>query len=207
MFHIVHADRLQSVLGSGFLFSDAQMRDPREGSGTVIGFPHIKERRLNKPIVQGCDLKVGGCVPFYFCPRSVMLYVIWRGNHPELSYSGGQGNVIHLVFDPVAVANWAIMNGLRYFITDVSAACDYFTAYPDLDAMNRLDWQSINAHSWSDCTDRKQAEFLCETKVPTSLLCGIGVMNQEVRLGVVQSLKMHGLDGKVDVAVMPNWYY
>ena len=136
-----------------------------------------------------------------------MLYVIWRGNHPELSYVGGQRNVIHLVFDPTAVANWASSNGRRYFITDVTAACDYFTAYDNLDALNLLDWKAINAYSWSDVTDRKQAEFLSEDRVPISLLSGIGVINQEVKTGVVQTLKMHGLDGKVDVAVRPQWYY
>ncbi|MFN8587276.1 MAG: DarT ssDNA thymidine ADP-ribosyltransferase family protein [Candidatus Eisenbacteria bacterium] len=36
------------------------------------------------------DLFVGDCVPFYFCPRSVMLYLIYRGNHgADLSWRAG----------------------------------------------------------------------------------------------------------------------
>lgn len=44
-------------------------------------------------------LYVGQCVPFYFCPRSVMLYVIYCANHDELSYRGGQGPILHLEAD------------------------------------------------------------------------------------------------------------
>lgn len=35
-----------------------------------------------------CD--VGDCVPFYFCPRSVMLYVIRKGVHQGLACQDGQ---------------------------------------------------------------------------------------------------------------------
>jgi CxxC-x17-CxxC domain-containing protein len=35
----------------------------------------IKERRLKLPLSSHFNLFVGDCVPFYFCPRSVMLYV------------------------------------------------------------------------------------------------------------------------------------
>jgi len=42
---------------------------------------------------------VGDCVPFYFCPRSVMLYLIYQGNHPDLQYHGGQDLVLHLEAD------------------------------------------------------------------------------------------------------------
>ncbi len=40
--------------------------------------------------------KVGEYVPFYFCPRSVMLYILYMGNHPELGYRGGQAPIVHL---------------------------------------------------------------------------------------------------------------
>ena len=52
-------------------------------------------------------LNVGDCVPFYFCPRSVMLYLIHRANHPELDYRGGQGPIVHLEADLHEAANWA----------------------------------------------------------------------------------------------------
>jgi hypothetical protein len=57
----------------------------------------IKRRRVEELEVS-CHpgTKVGDYVPFYFCPRSVMLYVIHRANHPDLSYRGGQEPIVHL---------------------------------------------------------------------------------------------------------------
>jgi len=43
--------------------------------------------------------KVGQYVPFYFCPRSIMLYILHRGNHPDLDYREGQGPILHLQAD------------------------------------------------------------------------------------------------------------
>jgi hypothetical protein len=39
---------------------------------------------------------VGEYVPFYFCPRSVMLYVINKGNHLDLQFRDGQSGIVHL---------------------------------------------------------------------------------------------------------------
>ena len=37
------------------------------------------------------DNFVGEYVPFNFCPRSVMLYILHMGNAEGLTYHGGQG--------------------------------------------------------------------------------------------------------------------
>ena len=88
IYHIVHLDRLPSILDDGFLFSDATMNG-RMASGTVIGMPKIKLRRLNNFLTSQLGLRVGECVPFYFCPRSVMLYLLYRGDSPDITYRGG----------------------------------------------------------------------------------------------------------------------
>ena len=51
----------------------------------------IKQRRLRLRLNSYVNLCIGDCVSFYFCPRSVMLYVIRQANHPELAYREGQG--------------------------------------------------------------------------------------------------------------------
>lgn len=56
----------------------------------------IKQRRLNELTLSSHPgLDVGDCVPFYFRPRSVMLYLVYQGNHPEMAYRGGQGPILH----------------------------------------------------------------------------------------------------------------
>jgi hypothetical protein len=110
IYRIVHVDRLSSTLADGCLWCDAEI-DRRAPPGTTIGMSTIKQRRLQELTLDSHpDLFVGGCVPFYFCPRSIMLYLIYRGNHPELSYLGGQGPIIHLEADLREAVSWAEQN-------------------------------------------------------------------------------------------------
>ena len=206
IYHILHFDRLIQIFKDGFLYSDQQMT-MHPSSGTVIGYNHVKQRRLLKPVVPGGNLMVGGCVPFYYCPRSVMLYVIWKRNHPELLSRCGQEPILHLVFDPYAVAEWAKLNGLHYYVTDVTAASEYFDAKEDINALKTLDWEAIHATQWQEVTARKQADFLVEREVSISLICGIGVFNEEYRYSVEQVLKMHGKEDLIPVRVKRDWYY
>lgn len=91
VYHILHVDRIQSVIGSGGLLSDAVL-SANQLPGTVIGMNSIKQRRLYElQLSSHPQLFVGQCVPFYFCPRSIMLYLIYCANHDELAYKGGQG--------------------------------------------------------------------------------------------------------------------
>src|SRR3972149_1524410 len=97
IYHIIHVDRLHPIISDGFLWSDSEALK-RQLPGTKIGMNKIKERRLKELTLNSYpDLHVGECVPFYFCPRSVMLFLIFQGNHPELQYRGGQEPIIHLV--------------------------------------------------------------------------------------------------------------
>lgn len=106
IYHIVHVDRLSSIIADGYLWCDARVAElMQQGSrmGTTIGMNSIKDRRLHElTLTSHPDLFVGQCVPFYFCPRSVMLYLLYRANHRELSYTGGQDLVVHLEADPAS---------------------------------------------------------------------------------------------------------
>src|SRR5438552_22765 len=97
IYHITHVENLDQIIHDGGLFSEARLiaegRKP-----VVIGMDHIKERRLRRHVTCHPTLSVGDFVPFYFCPRSVMLYVIDK-RHSELVYRGGQREIVHLVSD------------------------------------------------------------------------------------------------------------
>src|SRR5436853_5492206 len=93
LYHITDIANLPAILAEGGLLSDAAMseRDP-----TVIGHNHIKERRLTKIRVPSAENRfVGEFVPFYFCPRSPMLYTINLGNTGR--EPGCQKTIVHLV--------------------------------------------------------------------------------------------------------------
>ena len=117
IYHIVDVDRLPSIIDDGFLCCDREI-ERRSPPGTAIGMSSIKQRRLNELTLNSHpDLYVGDCVPFYFCPRSVMLYVIYQANHPELFYRGGQDPIIHLEADLRQTVEWAKLKNLRWAFT------------------------------------------------------------------------------------------
>jgi len=103
VFHILHVRNLKLVVESGYLFSDIRLR--RSGTEYVnVGYRHIKQKRLSTRIPRSEGLVVGSCVPFYFCPRSPMLYVIGCGNNRDLAYQDGQEPIVHLRFTPHKLA-------------------------------------------------------------------------------------------------------
>ena len=48
----------------------------------------------------------GWTVYTLFCPRSIMLYILHMGNHPDISYKGGQQPIVHLQADFHKVIDW-----------------------------------------------------------------------------------------------------
>lgn len=206
IYHIVHADKVESILDDGLIWCDAEIAR-RRIRGTTIGMGSIKERRLRLPVKCHRDCYVGDFVPFYFCPRSVMLYVIHCANHPELRYRGGQGPIVHLELDMLAVIDWAKSNERRWAFTASNAGAVYTSFYKSIDRLAELDWDAIRATDFRDAEvkENKQAEFLVEHSVPWSLVGRVGVKSAGVRDRVSQLLRQRGID--TTIAVMPAWYY
>jgi len=205
IYHIVHVDRLASILRSNGLLCDAQII-AQNAAGTTIGMNTIKQRRLNELTLSSHpDLYVGQCVPFYFCPRSVMLYVIYRADSPELAYRGGQGPIIHLQADLNATVQWAQQQGQRWAFTLSNAGSYYFEDRSDLAQLNELDWSAIGATQWQNCKEGKQAEFLMEHSFPWHLVEQIVVQSPHVYQQVLNTLQM--ATHKPPVTINSNWYY
>lgn len=59
-----------------------------------IAHQHIKDRRARKAVTVAAGGTLADYVPFYFAPRSPMLFTITKGNVE--GYTGGQGQVVHL---------------------------------------------------------------------------------------------------------------
>ena len=205
IYHIVHVDRLASIVADGCLLYDAEIAR-REPVGTTIGMSDIKRRRLTELSLRSYpDLKVGACVPFYFCPRSVMLYVISQANHPQLSYRGGQGPIVHLEADLRSTVAWAGELGLRWAFTLSNAGARYLEDRSDLAQLDEIDWDAVQARNWSHCKEGKQAEFLIEQRFPWELVSRIGVMSQHVGLQAVAARDTAA--HRPPVEIRREWYY
>jgi hypothetical protein len=211
LYHIVHVDRLPSIAKDGELQCDALIANRAGQIGTTIGMNDIKRRRLSLPIPCHPTLMVGQCVPFYFCPRSIMLYLLHRANHAELSYRGGQQPIVHLEFDLQAVVNWAANNNRRWSFTLSNAGAYYFESRNDLNKLGDLDWPAIQTNRWSgqgvspSVKEGKQAEFLTETSVNWSLVQRIGVYSQDIAQQVSNAL--HNAPHRPPTVIMTAWYY
>lgn len=204
IYHIVHIDRLSSIIADGYLWCDAEI--VRRGvPGTTIGMNSIKERRLANTLASHPKLHVGDCVPFYFSPRSVMLYMISKRNHPELSYRGGQNSIIHLEADLRQTVAWADAQGRRWAFTRSNAGACYFEDYSELSQLDEIDWDAVQARDWRQCKERKQAEFLVECSFPWKLVSRIGVLSWLLYRQVQAALQVSGHRPPVQIKL--DWYY
>ena len=166
----------------------------------------VKERRLTELLLDSHqDLYVGECVPFYFCPRSVMLYVISRANHPKLSYRGGQALIVHLEADLRSTVAWADQQNLRWAFTLSNAGARYFEDRSDLGQLDEIDWDAVEARSWQECKEGKQAEFLVEQRFSWQLVSRIGVHSRRTYHQVATALG--NAAHRPSVEICREWYY
>lgn len=203
IYHICHVDRLPSIIASAGLLSDAVLLN-QALPGTVIGMNHIKQRRLQLELASHPALHVGECVPFYFCPRSVMLYLIYR-QHQDLTYKEGQGPIVHLEADLHAAVQWANAQARRWAFTLSNAGAYYFEDRADLALLNEVDWNAVQSRQWSQCKEGKQAEFLLENTFPWHLFERIGVQSRQIYTQVANVLPAQG--HRPAVELRPEWYY
>ena len=166
---------------------------------------HIKIRRARTrvPVCRGGTL--ADYVPFYFGPRSPMLYAINAG--AVEGCREGQAPILHLEGSASRIA----AAELPFAFTDGHAVMTYSEFYDDLAELGNVDLALMNARYWND-TDadpdrkrRRQAEFLVYEFLPWNLVDRIGVLNENVRAQVEGWLV--GSDHAPEVTVERSWYY
>jgi hypothetical protein len=156
------------------------------GPAQTIGMSSIKSRRLHLPVRCHQGDMVGQYVPFYFCSRSIMLYLLHKGNHPEVDYKGGQTPIVHLEADLGAAVAWAQANGRRWAFSLSNAGASYAEFRDNLSALGEVRWDAVAATQWSapDVKEGKQAEFLMRDDFPWGLFTRIGVHTMPMKLQV-----------------------
>ena len=206
IFHITHVDNLASIIAGEALVSDAQRTD-KGVQVTDIGNSKIKNRRLGLDVKCHPGTKVGEYVPFYFCPRSIMLYLIHKGNHPDVCYRRGQDDIIHLEADLNKVVEWATSNNRKWAFSNGNAGTRYTQFFNALNNLSELNWDAISSNNFQESAvkEAKQAEFLFYSNFPWRLFDQIGVINKNV-FDKVEKLLI-GAQYKPKVVLKPEWYY
>ncbi len=206
IYHITHVKNLASILHDDGLLSDAEMiawGDPQ----LAVGMGEIKQNRMRFPVKCHAGDIVGEYVPFYFCPRSIMLYLLYMANHPGLTYRGGQGPIVHLQIDLMSAVDWAARSGTRWAFSLANAGAAYALFRNDLAQLVDIDWRAVEATDFRNAKvkEGKQAEFLVRRFVPWSLVERIGVSSARVQSEVLAML--NGAAHQPPVDVLPDWYF
>jgi prepilin-type processing-associated H-X9-DG protein len=202
IYHITHIDNLPSILKSDGLLANSKLK---KTDYIDIAHGHIQDRRA----ITLVPCSVGGClhdyIPFYFAPRSPMLYAIHRGNVQK--YKDGQNQVIYLVSEAEIIAS----NKLNFVFTDGHAAVDLSEFYDKLNDLCNIDWNIMKANYWAntnednDRTRRRQAEFLVHQFCHWTLIQEVSVIDSIIEQQVKKILQNFNL--QTPVKMKPSWYY
>jgi hypothetical protein len=187
IYHITHVDNLPMIIGDGGLRCCADLRGSKVGYHD-IAFGHIQDRRATTPVVCGPRGRLYDYVPFYFAPRSPMLFTIDRGNVE--TYQGGQEPVAHLV----STVQMIQQAGEHFVFTDGHATMALSSFYESLKDLTQIDWPLMSSRYWFDTPQypdrkrRRQAEFLVHRYFPWELVTMIGVVSDAMRQRVQETL-------------------
>lgn len=206
IYHITHINNLPKIIASGNLYSDAECL-VNAVDCNKIGMNRIKYRRLHEIVVHPhAPRKVGEYVPFYYCPRSVMLYLIYS-RHPELEYKGGQEPIVHLRIKLSNVLQWAERTGKQWAGSKSNAGSYMAQFFNSVDELSKLNWENIAKRDWrqSEVKEAKQAEFLVHKDFPWELVEGIATFNEAYHIQLQQILATAA--HKPMTKVVNNWYY
>ncbi|MCO1579461.1 DUF4433 domain-containing protein [Crossiella sp. SN42] len=205
IFHFTHIDNLAAVLGSGALVADCSMR----AAGTrcsETGNPDIKKRRRSRMVPVHPGGVVGDYVPFYFAPRSPMLFKVARKN-----FAQGRRVQDELIY---LISRTSKVDAVRPIVcSDRNAAAslvDFRSGTADLGRF--VDWDLMRSAMWNDTDDdpdrrqRRMAELLVHESVPLECLTGIGVRDATVADRAIQCLAGTAL-ARLEVRVLTDWYF
>lgn len=204
IYHITHVDNLIEIINNGGLLANCQIQRCSINFKN-IAYDGIQDRRATTNVPCGPGGTLHDYIPFYFAPRSPMLYTINRGNVP--GYTDGQADIIYLVSNISVVED----NSLKYVFTDGHGIMAWTEFYDDLDKLDEVDWETMNDRYWNDTNDhpdrkrKRQAEFLVHQIMPWNCLTHIAVINRRIKIKVENSLPVKGYSPQV--LEQPNWYY
>jgi hypothetical protein len=165
IYHITHINNLPSIIQHDGLFCDT-LTSNYCLTPLGIAHQHIKQRRAGREVPVAAGGTLADYVPFYFAPRSPMLYAIHK--HQVTGYNEGQHDILHLVVTIQRVAR----SGLSFAFTDGHADVKMSRFFDHLSNLDQIDWAIMPEKYWNDTqqdTDRKrrrQAEFLIYRNSP-----------------------------------------
>lgn len=205
--HFTPVEHVASVIEHGLL-SDTVAHETGLLT-TEVGNPRIKDQRRQQAVPLLPGGAVADYVPFYFAPRSPMMYAISRGNVP--TYTAGTKRLVYLLSTLERLHEL----GYKPLLTDRNAALSY-TAYRAFDPADSIDdgfidWDLMINDYWNNTPDepqrveRRMAEALVHKEVAWQAITQIGT-HSEVVAGEVRAI-LAAARSRIPVDVRPKWYF
>jgi hypothetical protein len=213
IYHITHIQNLPKILESGKLVCKNSLRE----EAVDISLGNVQRKRSAKEVVLPPGGRLHDYVPFYFAPRSPMLFKNHRCACTE-NYKP-QHEIIHLVTTAEHAANrhafvfydhHAISYRAKPYhrLTDLTAIeWDLFFEPPIIGEYAKY-WQNKDDPrnpKWNYREEVRQAEFLVYRELPWQEILKIGVLNSEVARKTVAILEKHNQGTLVETK--PEWYF
>jgi hypothetical protein len=201
IYHFTHVDNLEAILSGGALLCLNQ----NPNFLVSAAYQDLQGRRSRKKVLCEPWGTLHDYVPFYFAPRSPMMFALSRGSVPTF-----QGNIYELVYLVSSVERIQELGHLFVF-TDGHALMALSGFYNDAVDLNKLDWQVIKESIWKNTDEdndrerRRQAEFLIKTQIDLAAINEIGVYSPTLAKRTAELIKKHQV--QIAVSVRKNWYY
>lgn len=198
VFRLTHIDNIKYIMSKGLVRASSPLRDENYVS---IGDVQVIQVRKDRKF-QGYQLS--DFMPFYFGPRSPMLYVIQHG------YNGVRKvKPEDIVYCVVRIEDIK-KNDIDCIFTDghaLSSLTNYYYKSSLANLNNIVNYDDVYSTFWNieddpDLKRRKEAELLINEDLPAQYIRGIVVYNDKakeylINLGVAAEL----------IVVMPGYYF
>lgn len=202
-YRITHISNLRLLLQNGIV----NKYHPNASKDYVeIGNPEIIDVRTTKSVKINNYGYIGDYVPFYFTPKSLMLYNIITGyRHPVVQKRNrSEILIIRCLIEDLA-------NLPQWFFTDGQGNDMASSHYNNLAELEQIDWSCIQQSDFSksdgdyDRARRYQAEFLVYGGVPLDKIESLNVYNQDTADYVSNILKENNIN--LAVNIQPQYFF
>lgn len=206
IFRFFHVRNLPIILRWGGFHAPNLSPDDGEHYTTIHSLEIQRTRRVRR-IPCGRQGVIHDYVPFYFGPRSPMLYQLHTGWVE--GYQEGQQPLIYAVTTAQAIEE----SGLNFVFSDGHGVAAITRWFDNLEDLVQVDWQAAHAKWWRDTVEdmdlqrRKQAEFLVHRFCPWDRIQEVGVIDSGMREEVKKVLAAFPESMKKPVRVQRDWYY
>lgn len=214
LFHITAIDNLDTICRSGSLICKSEC-DANAVAYNNIAHAGAQGSRSTKLVPNPPGGLIHDFVPFYFAPRSPMLFAINGGRVDGCAYK--QADILH--FETTVERVVADNDDIVFY--DRNATYGYSEASTDIsDLADHVDWNIMTDRprldgfckyfqdsypNYPDRLERRMAEFLVKQGVELKCMTRIGVISEEKAEIVRAILQQNGVELTVDV--ITDWYF